>query len=614
MKIMPNSIAQEIDYGMKLLIEGKGDEALNFVTDLEKWEGITELEKLECLVLKSRIYNVMGLYEEWYKNSQLLIEEGKRLQKPFILASAIPSKMWALFLNGKLPNVIESFRECISELEELLKSASKSKFAYIEGIILSQKAYLNYYEGHFDIAVELFKKLIEREVVPHTLPLHYLRIGDIYLIKGELGEALTYFKEGLALFKGNSYNAKLNTGPTLGQIGEIYYQQNDLENALEYYKKSLKIQEELKQIWGSLGSIYDGLIKIYLTQGNLEQAKRYLELMKTLNEQADYNFNFWYKISTTRLLKSGSRFRDWIEAENILKKLIDTSSNEFIGPIRTGSDPMNTAILEICDFLLKELQLTNNPAILDEIESYIGLLLKNSNLQNSYSLRAETMLLQAKLALINIQLEEARKLLFQAQIVAEDHDLFLLARKISSEHDNLLAQSDLWQDFKSKNAPLSERVRLAEVDEVIDGLKKEREIKPPELDDEHSMLILIMNPGGSPIFSYPFSDEWKFDDDLFGGFLTAFNSISDEIFSEGLDRVKFGSYTVLMESVKNFLICYLFNGQTYPAKQKLSLFIERIQNDTTTLMVLDNFDKTSQVAELQDLPFVENLLQDIFQK
>ena len=121
-----------------------------------------------------------------------------------------------------------------------------------------------------------------------------------------------------------------------------------------------------------------------------------------------------------------------------------------------------------------------------------------------------------------------------------------------------------------------------------------------------------MCQGGAPLFSYPFTDEWKFDDDLFGGFLTAFNSISDEIFSEGLDRVKFVNYSVLMEPIKNFSICYLFKGQAYPAKQKLTKFIERIQNDTTTWQTFEKFSKTSQVAELQDIPKVENFLFDIF--
>ena len=229
-----------------------------------------------------------------------------------------------------------------------------------------------------------------------------------------------------------------------------------------------------------------------------------------------------------------------------------------------------------------------------------------------YSFLSESMWLQSKFALINLQLDDAKKLLNQAQSISEDHGLHLLAQKISEEHDELLEQSNLWEEFKRNKAPFSERLILASIDDVLDRLKGDRAIEPFELVDEHPMLILIMTQGGAPLFSYPFNDEWKFDEDLFGGFLTAFNSISDEIFSEGLDRVKFGNHTVLMEPIENFSICYLFKGQSYPAKQKLTKFIERLQNDSATWKTFERFSKTSQVAELQDIPKVKNLLVEIF--
>ena len=123
---------------------------------------------------------------------------------------------------------------------------------------------------------------------------------------------------------------------------------------------------------------------------------------------------------------------------------------------------------------------------------------------------------------------------------------------------------------------------------------------------------MIIAEGGVLVFSYPFSEEWTFDDELFGGFLTAFNSISDEIFSEGLDRVKFGNQTVLMENIANFSICYLFRGQTYPAKQKFNEFIKRIQEVPSVSQVLERYYKTSQVAKLADILLLEPIILEIF--
>jgi len=165
----------------------------------------------------------------------------------------------------------------------------------------------------------------------------------------------------------------------------------------------------------------------------------------------------------------------------------------------------------------------------------------------------------------------------------------------------------------------SESPRLGEIRQFSEDIKqasskikKEKEFKPTLAVEEDPIVLLILTAGGVPIFSYPFADEWKFDDELFGGFMSSFSSISDEIFSEGLERAKFGSYTVLMKSVSNFSICYLFKGQIYLAKQKLTKFVERIQDSTSIWKTLNKFQKTSQVVELRDIPVMESLLTEIF--
>jgi hypothetical protein len=94
--------------------------------------------------------------------------------------------------------------------------------------------------------------------------------------------------------------------------------------------------------------------------------------------------------------------------------------------------------------------------------------------------------------------------------------------------------------------------------------------------------------------------------------VSAFTSFSDEFFSKGLDRVKFGDDTLLLQTVDDFSIGYLYKGQTYPAKQKLTKFTEEIKNNASVWQTLEKFYQTSQVAELKDLPQIETLIKDIF--
>lgn len=69
-----------------------------------------------------------------------------------------------------------------------------------------------------------------------------------------------------------------------------------------------------------------------------------------------------------------------------------------------------------------------------------------------------------------------------------------------------------------------------------------------------------------------------------------------------------------MENTANFSICYLFKGQTYVAKKKLSDFTNRIQKNVSIMETLNKYYQTSQVLELKDFPFLEGFIKGIFVK
>ena len=107
-------------------------------------------------------------------------------------------------------------------------------------------------------------------------------------------------------------------------------------------------------------------------------------------------------------------------------------------------------------------------------------------------------------------------------------------------------------------------------------------------------------------------DEFSFKDHLWSGFLTAFNSFSDEMLSEGLERAKFGEYTPLMKADSPFLVCYLFEGQSYLAGQKLESFVDKISNKDTVWQIFNKYYQTNQEIQIRDIPILENLLTESF--
>ncbi|MHA2269913.1 MAG: hypothetical protein ACXAB8_19125 [Promethearchaeota archaeon] len=145
-------------------------------------------------------------------------------------------------------------------------------------------------------------------------------------------------------------------------------------------------------------------------------------------------------------------------------------------------------------------------------------------------------MLQGQISLLQMNMGDARRYLTQAQDIAESHGLQLLARAISNEHDKLLEQLNKWETLKNTQAPISERMNLTLLDDTVDRMQGRLAVNPPELSDESPLLLLIISEGGVLTFSYPFVNEWNRDNELFGSFISAFSSISDEYFSEGLDQ------------------------------------------------------------------------------
>ncbi|MFX1378358.1 MAG: hypothetical protein ACFFA4_04640, partial [Promethearchaeota archaeon] len=156
--------------------------------------------------------------------------------------------------------------------------------------------------------------------------------------------------------------------------------------------------------------------------------------------------------------------------------------------------------------------------------------------------------------------------------------------------------------------------KQAKIEDSLFFFTEKPKVGTEELVDEEPVVLLIIKVGGILSFSYSFVEEWERNNDMLGSFMSAFSSFSDEFFSEEFDRAKFGKYTVLMEAIPNFSVCYLFKGQTYLASQKLSKFTEQIQKSSLIWQTLKKYSKTNQFLELKDCPSLKPLIIKIFKE
>ena len=499
---------------------------------------------------------------------------------------------------GEREKALKYAERCLALLEELDLKAGIARSLLQLGSISWQFGDLNraleYTESSKILALELeYKPVIQR---------CYLLFGIIYSLKGELDLALSYNEQVLAIAEETNNNKQKIIGTIFNNNGGIYQLQGNLDQALEYMKKSLVILEEIQNIPGTV-PVLDSLFHLALDRNELEQAQQYLHRIKQIKEKYK-QYDAVYRIDRAIYLKTSPRALNRGKAEEILKQVIEEENIYY--------EMFVIALLNLCDLLLFELRATNELEILDELQTYISRVLDIALNNRSYSLLAETYLLQARLALITLDMNKARRLFTKSQNLAEKCGLNRLAIRISSEHDQLLKQLELWKDLRESKAPLEERMELARLNDQVVNMLKKRAIEPPKLEGELPVLFAIMTKEGDMVLSSPFTADMTIDDTHFGEFLSSCNTFCDQIFSESFDRVKFGQYTILITAVDPFCVYYMFQGHSYSAQQKLTHFCEAINKDPTLMKFLENIVNENKIISINEHPSLENLIVESF--
>ncbi|MHA1931739.1 MAG: tetratricopeptide repeat protein, partial [Promethearchaeota archaeon] len=166
-------------------------------------------------------------------------------------------------------------------LEYALKSlVLREELNYQSGI--AESLYLvgtGYYTtGDFDQALKLAKQSLTINEISFLTRLEILDLlAVIHTSKGELDKAIRYRNKVDKLAKKESFNEQVIIN-TYG-IGVIYRTRGQLNQAMEYFKDSLKLSEKFGSIYGTQTSLFY-LIITNLDNNSLDQAKQYLEQLE----------------------------------------------------------------------------------------------------------------------------------------------------------------------------------------------------------------------------------------------------------------------------------------------------------------------------------------------
>jgi len=354
-------------------------------------------ESVEALIGKARI----AFTGDLNKASTYVKDAERRLNSiaddpstSMLRSGLLQIKSWILFLKANYNGAAESAQECL-KLTKKVKLGNKLDLARAYSLL----GWINTYQRNYTKALDYAMKSLEcnKELnFGAAIAGNYSLIARIYRFEGDYDQALEYCKQSLSIKELINRN-RLDVLQTLAQI---YYLKSELNRALKYQQQAITLAEEsnikdqliqtlfgmsyyyrvigkhnltkeyaesslkLSEKWGSVLEKADALmilINTYIDEGSREKANHYFSRLSELYDQTkdkgDIDISVSFLLSKAYMLKSSTRMRDRVEAQALYKELID----------RTSEYALIFSLSSLCDLLLEELSMHNDPNILDEI-------------------------------------------------------------------------------------------------------------------------------------------------------------------------------------------------------------------------------------------------------
>lgn len=287
-------------------------------------------------------------------------------------------------------------------------------------------------------------------------------LGHIFIAQGDFDRALKYSEKGM--------EANKKMGRTKGYIiglancGLVRNSAGDQDGALTLLEESLDIADRQEQA-GLLGGIFRShillnIVSILVTQGKVNEAQQKVARILRISEETSDNYDAQaYRIAAALVLKSSVLPANRQMAKKNLTKVLDGGMFDY--------ELVTLALLHLAELLVSELQMTGEEKVLQELDTRLNNLLAISSEQNSSLLLVQTLLLQSKVAFLQLETDKARGLLDQARSIAEQKGLQVISKRIVDENELLLNELGLLEKLGENRPSIEERAETVRIQENI---------------------------------------------------------------------------------------------------------------------------------------------------
>ncbi|MHA1219948.1 MAG: tetratricopeptide repeat protein, partial [Candidatus Heimdallarchaeaceae archaeon] len=375
----------------------------------------------------------------------------------------------------------------------------------------------------------------------------------------------------------------------LSLLGDSYYQKGNLTKATTYYKESLEVRESYGA-YSQVAENYLQIIIVNLDQNQQEKATEYYEQLKELKESVDEDaVNQIFSLSTALFLKSYIDKESKKKAKQILIDLIDQEITYY--------QTTERAYLYLCDLLLEEIRTSNDLQLLEELREYTKRLAFIATMQDSNLLLIELYFLQSKMLLLELKVEEALELLDLAQDIARGKGLVRLEILLSNEHDILLNQLDVWEDFTGHLHTLEERLEYTHIETLLSNMiKKWINYADVHYDTESPCFFLMSNTEGTVLYSDSYSS-LPFNPEKTSKIQRKIKHTWDEKSNTNkIIRFCFQEYSCLLKTEQDLNICYVFMGNSYLPLKKMIDFLSDLNNSEILTKIVTETENSKNLS------------------
>ena len=331
-------------------------------------------------------------------------------------------------------------------------------------------------EGNLQKAIDLRKEALSlNEAIGATRDISdiYIDLGIHYREIYDLDLAIDCFQKFFEISGEDSLLAHI----PLINIAYTYQLKGELEKAFSYYEKTIKKCEKIGERTRILPKTLYSLVNLSIDESNIEKAKEYLQKLKEISQGVNNTYtNVLTSIASAQILKESNRMHNWSKAILLLEKNLEKKDISNYWRVIT--------LLELSELLLKELHLTGEKQVLEEIKKKITSVILIAKKNDFHIILAEGYWLLSQLALAELDADKAKEYLVMSSNISKDKGLIKLANDISKKQQQLEKQIIEWQRFIDQEKPLVETLKHLSLFNGIHQIAREASIELADRTDD----------------------------------------------------------------------------------------------------------------------------------